>query len=88
MSDDNISNIILERLNRMEDRLSGDIAVLRSDMSVVKEAIRRLDTRLEAIENHVAGLFATSRHFSDELDELRGRIEHLEDNPPPENSPE
>jgi hypothetical protein len=45
MVDENISNIILERVNRIGERLTS-LDEIRSDVAVLKESVRRIDARI------------------------------------------
>ncbi|MCB9983842.1 MAG: hypothetical protein H6861_09270 [Rhodospirillales bacterium] len=70
MSDD-VVNIVNERLNRMEK-------FMRKEFGVMKEAIRRIDARMSHVDSYLAGLHSQTRWQQDELDDHRGRLEHLE----------
>jgi hypothetical protein len=74
---DKITDIVIPTLQKLQSGM----AELQKDMGMVKEAIRRIDMRMGALEGHVSGIYSTSRYHSDELDDLRGRVESLEDNP-------
>ena len=51
---------------------------IRSDISILKEAVRRVDSRMGAIENLMAGFHNTLNWHGQELDEHRGRLESVE----------
>lgn len=68
MSDDNKINDVVVPLLRT---IQGDIATL-------KESVRRIDARLGSMESLQAGFHNTMNWHSQELDEHRGRLEHLE----------
>jgi hypothetical protein len=53
----------------------------------MKESIRRIDARIAYMDSYLAGIHSQLRWQNDEMDDLRGRIEALEDNPP-DKSPE
>jgi hypothetical protein len=75
---DNVANLILEKVNRIDERLSR----VETDLSIVKESVRRIDGRLVAMDHYMAGFNAEQRWQNDELDHLKGRIERLEDQTP------
>lgn len=82
MSEDNLSNIILERLNRMDDRLKNieqDASTIKTDMTIVKEAVRRLDMRMSSMDSYMSGFHSQLQWQTDEIDALRGRVEKVED---------
>ena len=86
MVDENISNIILERVNRIGEQLKS-LDEIRSDVAVLKESVRRIDARIAYMDSYLAGIHSQLRWQNDEMDELRGRVEALENNPP-DKSPE
>lgn len=49
---DNTSNIILERLNRIGQRLSA-LEEMRGDIGVLKESVRRIDAKMTALSSHI-----------------------------------
>jgi hypothetical protein len=51
---------------------------VQSDVSMLKESVRRIDARMGAIENLMAGFHNTLNWHGQALDEHRGRLEHLE----------
>jgi len=59
--------------------LQTDIAVLSTDMSVLKENTGKIDSRLKSVEAHMSGFMSTARYQETEIDELRGRVEALEE---------
>ena len=54
------------------------LSEVRSDMSILKEAVRRVDSRMGAIENLMAGFHNTLNWHGQDLDEHRGRLEDIE----------
>lgn len=58
---------------------------VQSDVSTLKESVRRIDARMGAIENLMAGFHSTLNWHGQELDEHRGRLESLEQ---PDSDPE
>lgn len=77
----NVANLILEKVNRIDGRLFSieeSIASLKSDVSILKESVRRIDSRVASMDSHLAGFHAKSRWQTDEIDDLRGRVEALE----------
>jgi hypothetical protein len=55
MVDENISNIILERVNRIGERLKS-LDEIRSDVAVLKESVRRIDARIAYMDSYLAGV--------------------------------
>lgn len=52
---------------------------VQSDVSILKESARRIDARMGAIENLMAGFHNTLNWHGQEIDEHRGRLEALEE---------
>jgi predicted nucleic acid-binding Zn-ribbon protein len=67
MMADRADNLVLEILRR-----------LQTDMADLKEGQRTANVHLAAIESHLAGFHLTVSAHSDELVELRQRIERIE----------
>ena len=55
---------------------------VQGDISVLKESVRRIDARIASMDHHLAGFYSEQRWQNDELDNLRGRVEALEDQDP------
>lgn len=72
---DQVTDIVIPILKQMQ----GDLAAVKSDVMLVKENANRSDSRLKSIESHMSGFMSTSRYHDTEIDELRGRIEALEE---------
>lgn len=51
---------------------------IQSDISVLKESVQRIDSRLGAMDHHLAGFYTEQRYQNDELDNHRGRLEAIE----------
>lgn len=64
---DKVENLVLEHLR-----------ALRGDMSEVKQSMRHTNERLAAIEHHMAGFYTTTLNHTDEISELRRRLERVE----------
>ena len=77
--DSNIKDGIVPLLQKIQS----DITVVKSGVSVLKEHTRKIDQRLGAVEAHMSGFMSTSKYFETEMDQLRGRVEALE-NPRPD----
>ena len=77
---DNVANLILKKVNRIDDRLSG----LESDVKMIKDAARRIDGRQAAMDHYMAGFNAEQRWQNDEMDEMKRRMDVLESQPEPE----
>lgn len=81
MKDDNIEDFTreyLRRANEKLDSLAQRADVVARDVSTLKETVRRIDSRLAAMDSHMAGFYSTARWQSDEIDALKGRLEALE----------
>ncbi len=72
---DQIKDIVIPILKNIQ----GDSAAIKTDIAVLKENSGRADMRLQAIESHMSGFMSTSRYLGAEVNELRGRVEALED---------
>ena len=57
---------------------------IQADISVLKESVRRIDSRIGTMESYMAGFHNSLRWQGDELDTQRGRIEALEDKDKPD----
>lgn len=51
---------------------------IQKDISVLKESVRRIDTRIGTMDNYMAGFHNNLNWHGTDLEELRGRIEALE----------
>ena len=71
---DEPTNIILERLNRLEKNVLGEV-------QLVKESIRRIDAKTASTNSYLAGLHSSVSYVEEELASQRGRLEALEDRP-------
>ena len=61
---------------------------VQHDLAALTGAVHRIDGRIAAMNDHLAEFYRSDRSQSDEIDELRGRVEALEstskdDNPAP-----
>lgn len=68
----------LRRIDRKQDRAGERLDALEQDLSVLKEAVRRIDARVASMDSHMAGFYSATRWQTDEIDALKGRIEALE----------
>jgi chromosome segregation ATPase len=83
-NNDKITDIVIPTLQNIQAELAGlksDAGELKRDMGVMKESIRRIDARIAYMDSYLAGIHSQLRWQNDEMDDLRGRIEALEDNP-------
>lgn len=80
-----MSDKIEEVLIPILKNIQSDMAVVRTDISALKEHTRKLDQRMGAVEAHMSGFLSTSRYHESEVNELRGRVEALEDDRKPDN---
>lgn len=66
------------------DLIYSVLKTIQADISVLKEAVRRIDARMASMDHHMAGFYSEQRWQNDELDNLKGRIESVEekDKPP------
>lgn len=76
---DKIDDIVIPILKIIQS----DISVMKTDIGVLKESTGKIDLRLKAVEAHMSGFMSTSKYFETEMDQLRGRVEALE-NPRPD----
>ena len=81
---DKVEDVVIPILRNLQ----ADISILKEDVAVLKESVRRIDGRLSSMDHYMAGFYSEQRWQNDEIDALRGRIEHLEDRPDPENNPD
>lgn len=54
---------------------------LQKELKMVKDAVLRIDGRLAAGDNYMAGFHRATVNMQDEIDMLRGRVEALEERP-------
>lgn len=71
---DKINDIVVPILQSIQ----GDVAVMRDDISLLKENSNKLDQRMKSVEAHMSGFMTSARYLESEMDSLRGRIEALE----------
>jgi hypothetical protein len=55
------------------------LKTVQGDISVLKESVRRIDARIASMDHHLAGFYSEQRWQNDEIDNLRGRVEAIED---------
>ena len=77
---DQIKDIVIPILKNLQT----DMAVMKSDVAVLKESVKRIDARISTMESFMAGFHSSLRWQGDELDNQRGRIEALESPVKPE----
>ena len=73
--EDKIDDIVIPTLQKIQL----DFSAMRSDLSVLKESVRRIDSRIAAMDSHMAAFHSTLVHNNDEIDALRGRVEAIEE---------
>lgn len=81
---DETTNIILPILQAIQGDIStikSDVSTLKSDVAVLKESVVRIDARIGTMENYMAGFHSNLNWHSTAIDELRGRVEALEQKP-------
>lgn len=54
---DEPTNIILERLNRMDKRLD-TLDTIQGDVLMLRESVRRIDSKITSVSSHMAGFDA------------------------------
>ena len=64
---ENVENLILERLRRIDERLSN-----------IEGDIGDLKTRMSAVDEHIGGLFITVSGNNNRLDRVVDRLERIE----------
>lgn len=79
--DNNIEDVVIPILINIQS----DMTVVKGDISMLKEYTRKLDQRMGAVEAHMSGFLSTSRYHENEINELRGRVETLEEDRKPDN---
>lgn len=72
----------LRRIDRKLDRAGNRLDAVEQDVSILKEAVRRIDARVASMDSHMAGFYSATRWQTDEIDALKGRVETLEDRLP------
>ncbi len=82
-----MSNEIEDIVIPILQNIQGDLAVVKTDIGVLKENTGKIDLRLKAVESHMSGFMSTSKYFEAEMDELRGRVEDLAKDHDPDNPP-
>ncbi len=84
MSEENISNLILERLYRIDKKLE-KLDSLEQDMAMVKDSLAKTHMHLTHMDSYMAGFYSNLRYPGVEIDELKARVEFL--GKPQESSP-
>lgn len=64
---DQVKDIVIPILQQMQ----GDLAVVKTDVALLKENTGKIDQRLKSVESHMSGFMSTSRYHETEIDELR-----------------
>lgn len=59
--------------------MQANISVMKTYIATLKENTDKLDIRLGSVEGHMTGFLSTARYHEAEINELRGRIEALEE---------
>ena len=77
-----MSEVTNELLYEVLKNVQSDTSALKSDVSVLKESVRRIDGRLAAMDHYMAGFNAEQRWQNDELDHIKDRITTLEEPAP------
>jgi chromosome segregation ATPase len=78
---DNIANLILEKVNRIDDRVAaveGRLGGIETDLKTIKDAVRRIDGRQAAMDHYMAGFNAEQRWQNEEMEDLKRRLDNLE----------
>ena len=74
----NMSEEITEIVIPILRSIQTDLASVKSDVSILKKAVTRLDHRTASMDAHLAGFYSSMRMNNDDMDDIRGRIEALE----------
>ena len=77
---DKIDDIVIPILRNIQADVSG----LKADVSMLKESVRRIDARISSMDSHMAAFHSAQNWQSDAIDNLRGRVESLEEREKPE----
>ena len=72
--DEKVTNLVLERLNRMEKTLQSDILPIKEDIRILKESVQRIDARMSSMDHYLAGFYTEQRWCNDEIDSMKQRI--------------
>jgi predicted small metal-binding protein len=83
---DKIDDIVIPILRNIQADVSGlkaDVSSLKTDVSMLKESVRRIDARIASMDSHMAGFHGAQNWQSDLIDNLRARIEKLEERDKP-----
>lgn len=64
---DDVGNLILERLKRIDQRLSG-----------IEDDVSELKTRATAVDEHIGGMFITLSGVNSRLDRFDDRMKRME----------
>lgn len=59
--------------------MQSDVATLKSDVAALKDSVAKIDLRLKIVESHMTGFMSSAKYQEHELNELRGRVEALEE---------
>jgi septal ring factor EnvC (AmiA/AmiB activator) len=84
----NIDDIVIPILRTLQSNIAtiqSDIAAVKGDISALKENTGKLAQRMTAVEAHMSGFLSTARYHEHEINELRGRLEALEQARHPDN---
>ena len=73
--EDKIDDIVIPVLRVIQS----DLSALKTDIAVLKENTGKIDLRLKTVEAHMTGFMSSARYLETEIDQLRGRVEALED---------
>ena len=76
-----IEDIVIPILRNLQT----DLSDLKSDIIMIKESVRRIDHRNASMDSHIAGFHSKLSWSTDEMDDMRGRLEALEDRINPKN---
>lgn len=74
-----MSQVTNELIYETLKNVQSDISILKTDTSTLKETTGRIDIRLKSVEAHMSGFMSSARYLETEIDELRGRVEALEE---------
>lgn len=53
------------------DLIYSVLKTIQADISVLKEAVRRIDARMASMDHHMAGFYSEQRWQNDELDNIK-----------------
>lgn len=79
---DEPTDVIVPILREIQGEVAsvrGDVSDVKNDISTIKEHTGKMDQRLKSVEGYMSGFMHHTQYLETELNEMRGRIEWLEE---------